>query len=106
MTGQWFSPGTPVSSTNKTDCYDSTELLNKPNPHTIVRETTHFIGITDIYKQNNSNSTIGFRNKQMLFLNLFPMKNSQISQKIYMHADLNFKLVRIIYTMRGRKKCM
>ena len=26
-----------------------------------------FIGITDIYKQNNSNSTIGFRNKQMLF---------------------------------------
>ena len=88
MTGQWFSPGTPVSSTNKTDCYDSTELLNKPNPHTLiretthtlVRETTHFIGITDIYKQNNSNSTIGFRNKQMLFLNLFPMKNIQISQ--------------------------
>ena len=32
-----------------------------------------FIGITDIYKQNNNNSTIGFRNKQMLFLNLFPM---------------------------------
>ena len=30
-----------------------------------------FIGITDIYKQNNSNCTIGFRNKQMLFLNLF-----------------------------------
>ena len=28
---------------------------------------TYFIGITDIYKQNNSNSTIGFRNKQMLF---------------------------------------
>ena len=80
MTGQWFSPGTPVSSTNKTDCYDSTELLNKPNPHTLVRETTHIIGITDIYKQNNSNSTIGFRNKQMLFLNLFPMKNIQISQ--------------------------
>ena len=31
-------------------------------------------------KQNNSNSTKGFRNKQMLFLNLFPMKNIQISQ--------------------------
>jgi hypothetical protein len=41
---------------------------------------TYFIGITDIYKQNNSNSTIGFRNKQMLFLNLFPMKNIQVSQ--------------------------
>ena len=23
-----------------------------------------------------------------------------------MHADLNFKLVRIIYTMRKKKKCM
>ena len=33
----------------------------------------HVIGITDIYKQNNSNSTIGFRNKQMFFLNLFPI---------------------------------
>jgi hypothetical protein len=23
--GQWFSPGTPVSSINKTDCHDITE---------------------------------------------------------------------------------
>jgi hypothetical protein len=36
---RWFSPGTPVSSTNKTDCHDKTEILlkvalntkNKPN---------------------------------------------------------------------------
>ena len=36
------------------------------------------------------------------------MKNLQISQKIYMHDDLNIKLVRIIYTMREKKtqKCM
>ena len=27
MTGQWFTPGTPVSSTNKTDCHDITEIL-------------------------------------------------------------------------------
>ena len=26
-TGQWFSLGTPVSSTNKTDCHDITEIL-------------------------------------------------------------------------------
>ena len=25
--GLWFSPGTPVSSTNKTDCHDLTEIL-------------------------------------------------------------------------------
>jgi hypothetical protein len=23
----WFSPGTPVSSTNKTDCHDITDIL-------------------------------------------------------------------------------
>ena len=28
-TGQWFSPGTPVSSTNKTDGHDKTEILLK-----------------------------------------------------------------------------
>ena len=27
MTGRWFSPGTPVSSTNKTDCHYITEIL-------------------------------------------------------------------------------
>jgi len=29
VTGQWFSPSTPVSSTNKTDCHDITEILLK-----------------------------------------------------------------------------
>jgi hypothetical protein len=28
-TGQWFSPGTLVSSTNKTDRHDITEILMK-----------------------------------------------------------------------------
>jgi len=47
----------------------------------IILVYTYFIGITDIYKQNKSNCTIGFRNKQMLFLNLFPGKNIQLLQK-------------------------
>jgi hypothetical protein len=29
MTGRWFSPGPPVSSTNKTDRHDITEILLK-----------------------------------------------------------------------------
>jgi hypothetical protein len=29
MTGQWFSVGTPVSTTNKNDCHDITEILLK-----------------------------------------------------------------------------
>jgi hypothetical protein len=37
--GWWFSPGTPVSSTNKTDRHDTIEILfclkkvNHPNPN-------------------------------------------------------------------------
>jgi hypothetical protein len=31
----WFSPGTLVSSTNKTDCYDITEILLKVALNTI-----------------------------------------------------------------------
>jgi len=34
-TGPWFSPGTPVSSTNKTDRHDITEILLKVVLNTI-----------------------------------------------------------------------
>ena len=33
--GRWFSPGTPVSSTNKTDCHDITVTLLKVAVNTI-----------------------------------------------------------------------
>jgi hypothetical protein len=43
VAGQWFSPGTLVSSTNKTDRHDITEILLKvalkhhnPNPKFII----------------------------------------------------------------------
>jgi hypothetical protein len=35
VTGWWFSPGTPVSSTNKTDCRDIAEILLKVALNTI-----------------------------------------------------------------------
>ena len=35
VTGWWFSPGTPVSFTNKTDCHDMTEILLKVALNTI-----------------------------------------------------------------------
>jgi len=34
--GWWFSPGTPVSSNNKTDCHDITEILMKVALNTIT----------------------------------------------------------------------
>jgi hypothetical protein len=36
-TGRWFSPGTPVSSINKTDRHDITEILLKVALNTISR---------------------------------------------------------------------
>ena len=38
--GQWFSPGTPVSSTSKTDCHDITEILLKMVLNTITIDST------------------------------------------------------------------
>jgi hypothetical protein len=35
-TGQWFSPGIPVSSTNKTDRHDIAEILLKVALNTIT----------------------------------------------------------------------
>jgi len=37
--GRWFSPGTPVSSTNKTDCHDITEILLTVALNTINQPT-------------------------------------------------------------------
>jgi hypothetical protein len=37
-TGQWFSPGPPVSSTNKTDHHDITEILLKVALNTIKQK--------------------------------------------------------------------
>jgi len=36
VTGRWVSPGTPVSSTNKTDRHDITEILLKVALNTIT----------------------------------------------------------------------
>ena len=39
--GQWFSSGTPVSSTNKTDSHDITEILLKVVLNTITYPPIH-----------------------------------------------------------------
>ena len=39
-TGRWFSPGNPVSPTNKTDRRDITEMLLKVALNTINQPTT------------------------------------------------------------------
>jgi hypothetical protein len=37
--GRWFSPGIPVSSTNKTDRHDITQILLKVALNTIITRT-------------------------------------------------------------------
>jgi hypothetical protein len=48
VTGRWFSPGTPVSSTNKTDCHDITEILLEVALNTI--NLTKYMYIVSEYK--------------------------------------------------------
>ena len=43
MTGRWFSPGTPVSSTNKTDRHDITEIVLKVALNTINQPNNKYI---------------------------------------------------------------
>jgi hypothetical protein len=42
-TGRWFPPGTPVSSTNKTDLQDIAEILLNAALSTINQPTNYFI---------------------------------------------------------------
>ena len=40
-TGPWFSPGPPVSSSDKTDCHDIAEILLKVALNTIKQTNKH-----------------------------------------------------------------
>jgi hypothetical protein len=44
VAGQWFSPGTPVSSINETDCHDITEILLKVALTTVTLSLQTFKG--------------------------------------------------------------
>ena len=48
-TGLWFSPGLSVSSTNKTDCHDITEILLKVALNTIKQTSISFLTICFIF---------------------------------------------------------
>jgi hypothetical protein len=51
-TGRCFSPGPPVTSTNKTDCHDITEILLKVALNTITRMPIIYIYILSIWKES------------------------------------------------------
>jgi hypothetical protein len=43
--GRWFSPGTPVSSTNKTDYHDVTEIVLKVALNTVKQTNKTHIAV-------------------------------------------------------------
>jgi hypothetical protein len=60
--GQWFSQGTPVSSTNKTDRCDIFEILLKVALNTItlktiiIRDISIFVDFVDLWNYEIKNS--------------------------------------------------
>jgi hypothetical protein len=66
-TGWWFSPGTTVSSTKKTDCHDITEILLKVAiKPTNSMESLHLFFFTMI-SHNNKNLFWSLKEYYMLF---------------------------------------
>jgi len=64
-TGRWFSSGTPVSSTNKTDLHDITEILLKVALNTINQTKPSLIYFYNMYilhctSGNNKNMWISY----------------------------------------------
>ena len=68
-TGQWFSPGPPVSSTNKTDHHDITEILLKV--------------ALNIMKQTARHIPIKLRASMKIVTIIFPNSLPQIDLKSY-----------------------
>jgi hypothetical protein len=57
LTGRWFSPGPPVSSTNKTDPYDIAEILLKVALKPLSKQSTRNIK-KPTPKQSNQPGTL------------------------------------------------
>jgi hypothetical protein len=53
VTGRWFSPGSPVSSINKTDWHDITEILLNVALNTIKQTNKIIIFMKKVPLQNN-----------------------------------------------------
>jgi hypothetical protein len=58
MTGWWFSPGTPVSSTNKADQYEITDIFLKLALNTITLTLTLKLVHTLIFKNGAYENSI------------------------------------------------
>jgi hypothetical protein len=84
--GWWFSPGTPVSSTNKTDCHDIAEILIK-----VALITITLTPITSVF----SNVYLYIRNKTLLSVDIKTANNIRVHHN---HLACTFGGERILIT--------
>ena len=94
-TGQWFSPGTLISSTNKTDCHDKAEILLKVVLYTITLMYYDIISLFSFFflyrdrwlcfKRPSARNKWGKRKKNVLSIFFYCNKNlnNVISMAIY-----------------------
>jgi hypothetical protein len=71
----WFSQGIPVSSTNKTDRHDKTEILLKMTLNTTTQTPTPRL---QDYKSVSILQQIGFNYDELSFKHILSFKNSVI----------------------------
>jgi hypothetical protein len=80
-TGWWFSACTLVSSTNKTDCYNRTEILLKVALNTITLNLYLIYEGQAIKWSNNDRSTNHYIDNKRLS-NTNPMHSGRVSKKV------------------------
>ena len=97
-TGWWFSTGIPVSSTNKTDRHDITEILLKVSLNTINHvqtKFTHKLYITNYY------ISLEFKKSKLFVNELCPLKRqnvlvSTLTSK-FIHRQILINFIHKIY---------
>ena len=102
-TGRWVSPGTPVSSTNKTDSHDIIEILLK-----VVLNTINLIRscrvLSECKPHNNSTSTTKLHTNSSAEADEFSSGQSYKSKDCYIMFSIIHKTLAwpCCFTQRGR----
>ena len=101
-TGRWFSPGTPVSSTNKTDRHDITEILLKVAlktksllpwyRHFYVREQTT-LRLKEFFFLNTSR---GDRIWDVVIDNKWPLPSSYWLMRLMFVVTISWGIINVI----------
>jgi hypothetical protein len=63
--GQWFSLGSPVSSTNKTDCHDIAEILLKVALNTKTLTLKNILVISNYHRNHNTQQVFTFNRSKI-----------------------------------------